>query len=242
MVYKWLSLNPIRLFTMALSLSDCNDYALTKGKLFEDDWSEPSYYADMDLPMILAESNKIAEQVMIALQPSIDAYDIARIQEEPDLALWQAAVVAFDGKINIPLKKTICCYTMCKDYQRILILSSSARYEVYKHYVAEKMQFVLFYVKHHILSRKTISDDLGRVIEATFLPHCHTIKELLQQLDSDSAQMNIEISIWGPAPLQQAWSIHTAEQMLAIPILDGQPCIVHKYEFEDVPCLYTTLK
>jgi len=242
MVYKWLSLNPIRLFTMALSLSDCNDYALTKGKLFEDDWSEPSCYADMDLPMIFAESNKIAEQVMIALQPSIDAYDIARIHKEPDLALWQAAVVAFDGKINIPVKKTIRCYNMCKDYQRILILCSSARYEVYKHYVAEKMQFVLFYVKHHILSRKTISDNLGRVIEATFLPHCHTIKELLQQLDSDSAQMDVKIGIWGPASLQQAWSMHTTQQMLTIPILDGQPCIVHKYEFEEVPCLHVALK
>lgn len=226
---------------MALSLSDCN-HALTQEEL-EDDWSEPSCYADMDLPTILAESNRIAEQVMVALQPSIDAYDIARIHEEPDLALWQAALVAFDGKMEIPFKKTIHCYTMCKDYQRILILSSSARYEVYKHYVAEKAQFVLFYVKHHILSRKTISDDLGRVIEATFLPHCHTINELLQQLEVDSTQMNsIEISIWGPVLVQQAWSIHTVEQMLAIPILDGQPCIVHKYEFEDVPCLYTTLK
>ena len=240
MIYKWLSLNPIRLFTMALSLSDCNDYALTQEEYLESDWSEPSCYADMDLPMILAESNKIAEQVMIALQPSIDAYDIARIQEEPDLALWQAAVVAFDGKMDIPLKKTIRCYNMCKDYQRILILSSSARYEVYKHYVAEKAQFVLFYVKHHILSRKTISDDLGRVIEATFLPHCHTIKELLQQLDV--TQMDVEIGIWGPAPLQQAWSMHPMEQMLTFPILDGQPCIVHKYEFEDVPCLHVALK
>jgi hypothetical protein len=85
----------------------------------------------------------------------------------------------------------------------------------------------------------TISDNLCRVIEATFLPHCYNISELIQQLD---APMNVEVGIWGPAPVQQAWSMHTVEQMLAIPILDGQPCMVHKYDFEDVPCLYITLK
>jgi hypothetical protein len=223
---------------MTLILSDCNDYTLTQGEHLEDDWSEPSCYADMDLPTILAESNIIAEQVMLSLQPSIDAYESAL--KEPELALWQAAVEAFDGKMEIPSKKTIRCYTICKDYQRILILSSSARYEVYKHYVAEKAQFILFYVKHHISSRKTISDDLSRVVEATFLPHCYNISELIQQLDE--SPMNVEVGIWGPAPLQQAWSMHTAKQMLAIPILDGQPCMVHKYEFEDIPCLYITLK
>jgi len=218
--------------------SAADQYAITKDEhlLLSDGWSEPSYEYEPDFT---AMSNKIANDVLHSLQPAIDAYDAAK---EPELALWQAALTAFDGKMEIPSKKTIRCYTVCKDYQRILILSSSARYEVYKHYVPKKGQFILFYVKHHISSRKTISDDLCRVIDATFLPHCYKISELIQLLDSSCTQTNVDVGIWANTRIQQAWSMHTVEQMLAIPILDGQPSIIHKHDFEDVPCLYITLK
>lgn len=218
--------------------SAADQYAFTTGELLllSDGWSESSSEYEPDYA---AMTNKIADD-MRSLQPTIDAYEAAL--KEPEQALWQAAIEAFDGKMEIPSKKTIRCYTVCKDYQRVLILSSSARYEVYKHYVAKKGQFILFYVKYPISSRKTISDDLCRVIEATFLPHCYTISELIQLLDEGCTKTNVDAGIWGPAPVQQAWSMHTVEQMLAIPILDGQPCMVHKHDFEDVPCLYITLK
>jgi hypothetical protein len=219
--------------------SAADQYAITKDEhlLLSDGWSESSPEYEPDY----AAMTKIADDVMRSLQPSIDAYD-AMCAKEPELALSQAAVEAFDGKMEIPSKKTIRCYTICKDYQRILILSSSARYEVYKHYVHTKGQFILFYVKHHISSRKTIPDDLCRVIEATFLPHCYKISELIQLLDPSYTQTNVEVGIWANTRIQQAWSMHTVEQMLAIPILDGQPSIIHKHDFEDVPCLYITLK
>jgi len=221
---------------MAACLSS-DQYAITAGELLllSDGWSESSPEYEPDY----AAMTKIADDVMRSLQPSIDAYNAVL---EPDLALWQAALEAFDGKMEIPFKKTIRCYTICKDYQRVLILSSSARYEVYKHYVSKKGQYILFYMKHHISSRKTIVDDLCRVVEATFLPHCYTISELIAQLDESYTKTNVDVGIWGPAPVQQAWSMHTVEQMLAIPILDGQPCMIHKHDFEDVPCLYVTLK
>ena len=72
-----------------MSLST-EQYALTKAQL-EDDWSEPSSEYEPDF---IAMGNIIAEQVIRSLQPSIDAYEAAL---EPELALSQAALEAFEG-------------------------------------------------------------------------------------------------------------------------------------------------
>lgn len=162
-------------------------------------------------------------------------------------SLWEAAMQAFAGTPNIPSKFTVRCYTpFQEDYKRILLFSSSTtRYEVYNYHIPEKGQYVLFYVTYAAPSIRSSSQKLPIFVDATFLPHVENVIELLQQLDCVIEEATL-LGILGPAPLQEAWYDLTMQQILAAPILDGQPCLVHDVEdpaflFEDIPCIHISL-
>jgi len=155
------------------------------------------------------------------------------------LSLWEAAIKAFDGN-SIPNKFTIRCHTpFQEDYTRILICSSDVRYEVYNYHIPEKKQHVLFYVTYDLATTKSTPQKLPTFIDATFLPTCINVHDILLQLDIPLE--DAEVGIWGPAPLQDTWYELTLQEALGAPILDGQPSLVHdkgdSTVFEDIPCI-----
>ena len=152
-------------------------------------------------------------------------------------AMWEVAMQTFDDETSH--RPAVRCYSpFQEDYTRILICSSDVRYEVYS-YHPENGQHILFYVTYDLATTKSTPQKLPQVIDATFLPTCINVHDILLQLDIPLE--DAEVGIWGPAPLQDAWYELTLQEALAAPILDGQPCLVYdkgnSTVFEDIPCI-----
>lgn len=116
-------------------------------------------------------------------------------------------------------------------YNRVLILRTpKARYEVYSY--DEKF----FYIQYPS-GQPSTPDILPPSIMGTYLPSCNTIRQLLSHITAVNEE-KLEVGIWGPYPLQDAWSDLTTVDALDADIGSDLAFYMHT---EEIPCLLFTV-